>query len=158
MSPTAKPEPNSAGFQSYAVRADAGPGSAGRHRKVAADVADLKSIEAPPVELPPGDAEREALSEVLVEHGCTPTQALVDRLDSLTNRIAFVRTAETLRHVIRSLEATPAGRALERALLGSDGRTFAADAREAGCSRQNLQKTEAKLRQRLSRLTTGTIV
>ena len=156
MNQTAKHETNSAGFQSYAVKLDAGPGTAGRHRRVAGDVADLKSIEAPTAELPPGDAERAEIEAVLLECGFSPTQELLDRLDALTNRISFRRTSETLRHVIRSLEATPAGRALERALLGSDGRTFAADAKEAGCTRQNLQKTEAKLRRRLSRLTPGT--
>ena len=156
MSPTAKHETNSAGFQSFAVRADSGPGTAGRHRKLNADVADLKSIEAPPAAMPPDDQERAELEAVLLECGFSPTQELLDRLDALTNRISFRRTSETLRHVIRSLEATPAGRALERALLGSDGRTFAADAKEAGCTRQNLQKTEAKLRRRLSRLTPGT--
>ena len=153
---TAKPETNSACFESFSVRADSGPGSAGRHRRVAADVADLASIAAPAVELPPGDAEREALAEVLVEHGCTPTQELLDRLDALTTRISFVRTAETLRHVIRSLEATPAARALERALLGPNGRSFADDAKEVGTTRQNIAKLEKKTRQRLSRLTPGT--
>jgi len=153
---TTKPETNASGFQSYAVKLDAGPGSAGRHRRVAGDVGDLKTIEAPPAAMPPADAEREALAEVLVEHGCAPTQELLDKLDGLTNRLAFVRCAEALRHLVRALGDTPAGRGLERALLGSDGQSLEKDAKQVGCTRQNLHHHEKTARQRLRHLTPGT--
>ena len=151
-----KPETNSGGFSTYAVKLDAGPGASGRHRKVAADVADLKTIEAPTAAMPPADAEREALAELLVEHGCTPSEGLLDKLDGLTTRIAFVRCAEALRFIVRSLEGTAPGRALERALLGPNGQSFADDASEVGTTRQNIAKLEKKTRQRIGRLTAGT--
>ena len=156
MSPTAKHETNSAGFQSFAVRADSGPGTAGRHRKLNADVADLASIEAPPAAMPPDDQERAELEAALLECGFSPTQALVDRLDILTSRLAFTRCAEALRHLVRALGDTPAGRGLERALLGSDGQSLEKDAKQVGCTRQNLHHHEKTARLRLRHLTPGT--
>ena len=153
---TAKPETNLAGFSTYAVKLDAGPGTAGRHRRVAGDVASLKSIEAPTAAMPPADTELAEIEAVLLECGCTPTQELLDKLDGLTNRLAFVRCAEALRHLVRALGDTPAGRGLERALLGSDGQSLEKDAKQVGCTRQNLHHHEKTARLRLRHLTPGT--
>ena len=156
MNQTAKLETNASGFQSFAVKLDAGPGTAGRHRRVAGDVADLKSVEAPPAAMPPDDLERAEIEAVLLECGFSPTQELLDRLDILATRIAFVRCAEALRHLVRALGDTPAGRGLERALLGSDGQSLEKDAKQVGCTRQNLHHHEKTARLRLRHLTPGT--
>ena len=150
-------EPNATGFQTYAANADAGPGTTGRHRKLAANVTDLRAIESRSNQTP-DDSERAELEDVLLEAGCTPTEAMLERLDTLINRIAFVRCAEALRHIVRSLGDTPAGRALERVLLGNDGQSLETDAKQVGCSRQNIHHHEKTARARLSHLTTGTSV
>ena len=147
-----QPEP-SPGFQVFTAVADAA--QTGRHRRVAADVADLRGLAAPTITAA-ADSELGELEDLLRECGVRPSPELLDKLDVLLNRIAFTRAAEALRHVVRSLAATPAGRALERALLGNDGRSLADDAREVACTRQNLHKHEKKVAGRLARLTAGT--
>ena len=148
-----QPEP-SPGFQTFEAVADAA--QTGRHRRVAADVADLRALAAPATAPTGDDAERGLVEDLLRECGINPRPELLDKLDGIINRLAFTRAAETLRHVVRSLEATPAGRALERALLGDDGRSLAAAAKEVGCSRQNIHHHEKKVAARLRHLTAGT--
>ena len=148
-----QPEP-SPGFQTFAAVADATP--AGRHRRVAADVADLRGLATPTTAPAAADSELGELEDALRESGINPRPELLARLDGLLNRIAFTRCAEALRHVVRALESTPAGKALERALLGNDGRSLADDAKAVRCTRQNLHAHEKKVAGRLARLTAGT--
>ena len=106
----------------------------------------------------PGDAERAELEDALLECDCKPSEAKLDRLDSLCTRIALRRCAEALRHVVRTLGGTPAGRALERALLGSGGQSLGDDARAVRCTRQNLHYHEKQARRRLAHLTAAPLV
>lgn len=132
-----------------------------RHRKIDCDITDLGGTEAEqvarvvvPVSLE--QTERQQIEDVLSGFSVTPET--VDKLERLLDRIAFTRAGECLRHVVRCLANSPAGRALERTLLGSDGRSLADDAAELGCTRQNLHKHERKAKEKLARLTPGTFV
>ena len=147
-----QPEP-SPGFQTFAAVADAA--QTGRHRRIAADVADLRALAAPAITAA-ADSELGELEDLLREAGINPRPELLARLDVLLNRIAFTRCAEALRHIVRSLERSPAGIALERALLGTAGRSLADDAKEVGCSRQNIHHHEKSAQRRLRHLTAGT--
>ena len=99
----------------------------------------------------------EEIENVLDDAGILPLPELVQRLDSLIDARASRRAGEALRLILRSLGATPGGRALERALLG-DGKSLAADAAEVGCTRQNLHHHVKTIRRKLRRLTPGTLI
>ena len=131
------------------------------HRKIDCDISDLQGSEAEAVAslaapvLSVEALEREQIEEALA--GLPITVAQIENLSRLIDRLAIVRAAETLRHVIRSLGNTPAGRALERALLGSDGHSLADDSKDVRCTRQNLHFHERNCVARLAHLTTGAI-
>lgn len=86
---------------------------------------------------------REELAELGVpEHSIPQVEALI-----FTREIAA--GAEAIRRIARSLGRTPAGKALELALLGQDGLSFEDHAREVGADRSNLAKAVGRVRARL---------
>ncbi len=127
-----------------------------RYRPIDCDISDLKGPEAEAVasrQAPPyvGDLERQAIEDALAGSGVTPE--MLDNLEILIDRIAFARAGEALRHVVRCLKGSPAGVALERVLLGSEGRSLADDASTVKTSKQLIQYHEKTTRKRLSHLT-----
>jgi hypothetical protein len=99
-------------------------------------------------ELPRSD--REQLEDLFLEHNVFPTQSLIEQLDRLIDEKAIERGGEVIRATLRKITGTPAGRALERVVLGDGGKSLEDDAKEVGCTRQNLHKQVKAIRRRLT--------
>ena len=96
--------------------------------------------------------ERETLVDLLVCGGLDLATAdrLAPMLEKHAEQLALDRMADVLRSIARRLDRTPAGRALERVLLGDGGQSLADDAEQVGCSKQLLQHHEKRIRDKLN--------
>jgi hypothetical protein len=100
----------------------------------------------------------ERIEQHLLDNGIEGSRQLILDLERLLDVHAYRLAAEGLRRILRAIgERTPSMCALERVILGPSA-SLAADAVAVGCSRQNLQRHEARLRKALRRLTEQTRV
>lgn len=61
--------------------------------------------------------------------------------------------ASAIARLLRSLENTPAGVALQRAVLGANGRSLSQDADDSGTSKQALAVAESRVKARIEKIT-----
>lgn len=114
----------------------------------------LEQTPAPVVEL--NDCEQ--IAAVLEDAGILALPEIVHQLDALIDNRAQRRAGEALRSILRSISGTPAGRALERVILGDDGRSLADDAAEVGCTKQNMHHHVDSIGRKLRHLTPATLI
>jgi len=114
----------------------------------------LEQTPAPDPEL--NDCEQ--IAAVLEDGGILALPEIVHRLDALIDARAHRRAGEALRQILRTLTGTPAGRALERVVLGDGGRSLADDAKEVKCTRQNLHHHVKTIRRKLAHLTPTALI
>lgn len=107
-------------------------------------------IESIPDPAPAPGREPLSIRDEFLEIGVSPE--LVDRAVEAAEIYALGRMAEGLRQVVRRVGRTPAGLALNRAILGDDGRSFAEDAATVGITKQSLAESQKRIKKRLNGL------
>lgn len=108
------------------------------------------ACEQTPAPVPEWANVAERIEAILNEANIYPPPATILQLESLVESESLKLAGEHVRHTIRSLERTPAARALERVILGDNGRSLADDATEVGCTKQNLHKHVLAIRRKLA--------
>ena len=118
------------------------------------DISDVNQDEHPATSLSTDETEKELIEDWLIEHqGPNYNAETLEALERLIDQIAISRAGEAMRRIVRCLGNTPAGKALERVLLGDDGNSLEADAKDLGCTKQNLAYHENRVRERLPTIT-----
>lgn len=97
----------------------------------------------------PDDSER--LCEILEEAGMPAplVPGAIRSIEAYVDRMANVRAAEAIHHLVRCLEGTAAAAALQRVMLG-DTQPAREVAAEIGCTHTAILRQEAKIRAKLA--------
>src|SRR5262245_59966282 len=117
-----------------------------RKRRINADIEDLGGEETLQTAAPPSEPScRDRIEDLLLAHGCLPSEKLLDALEDLIEEMAIPMAAGLVRHLILNLKGRTLTEAVRGVVLGRD-QSLRAVAKRAGVSHTGLLKAENRVR------------